>query len=260
MDENGKPVINSIVEPSSSITVSAPDSSAFETGVWYYIITLPVTFSQGVTFTMSGDNMTGEKVISSTFSLKQGSISTSTNMDKNVAYQYHYKTPEMEDLGLSVKWGDRNFGASSSTDAGAWIAFPFATKVLNMYSSKPSYDVVKDCTGNTWRMPTSEEFQELIDQCTWTEETVNGVKGYRISRNGASIFLPLCGLRQQGISKAYENNNMAWYWTWSLKSGDLGTYGPLRYVQDGSHGDFGAIDMTSIDYIMLHVIRPVTDQ
>ena len=55
--------------------------------------------------------------------------------------------------------------------------------------------------GGTWRMPTWDEFQELIDNCTWTWTTLNGVYGGRFTskKNGNSIFLPAAG-SQNGTS------------------------------------------------------------
>ncbi len=60
-----------------------------------------------------------------------------------------------------------------------------------------SVDAAKRIWGNGWRMPTAEEFAELLDEskCTWTWRTVNGRIGYLITSKvpgyeGNSIFLP----------------------------------------------------------------------
>ena len=48
--------------------------------------------------------------------------------------------------------------------------------------------------GSPWRIPTNDEIQELIDKCTWTWTTQDGVKGYEVKGpNGNSIFLPVAG-------------------------------------------------------------------
>ena len=45
-----------------------------------------------------------------------------------------------------------------------------------------------------WRMPTSEQQLELVEQCTWTWTTRNGVFGQLVTGpNGNSIFLPASG-------------------------------------------------------------------
>ena len=41
-----------------------------------------------------------------------------------------------------------------------------------------------------YRMPTKEEFDELIEKCEWKWTKRDGVDGYEVSRNGKSIFLP----------------------------------------------------------------------
>ena len=49
--------------------------------------------------------------------------------------------------------------------------------------------------GGSWRMPTTEEINELIENCTWTWASVNGEIGFLITSNkpgytDRSIFLP----------------------------------------------------------------------
>ena len=51
--------------------------------------------------------------------------------------------------------------------------------------------------GSPWRMPTIDEFQELIDKCTWTWTTQDGVNGCQVDGpNGNAIFLPAAGYRK----------------------------------------------------------------
>lgn len=84
MDNDGMPVVQSVSNPSSSITLMAPEGETFETGVWYYFVTLPVTFSQGVTFTVTSGSLVGTRTISSSFSMERGAFRRSTNMDQNI--------------------------------------------------------------------------------------------------------------------------------------------------------------------------------
>lgn len=77
-------------------------------------------------------------------------------------------------------------------------------------------DVANYKLGGNWRMPTDEEWNELISDCTWQCTMYNGIKGYRVSGNNNSIFLPFAGLRagdelrQTGLS--------TYYWSSSLSS------------------------------------------
>ncbi len=57
--------------------------------------------------------------------------------------------------------------------------------------------------GGKWRMPTREECDELVNNCSWKETTVGGKNGYRAASkvNGNSIFIPDSGCwDKDGIS------------------------------------------------------------
>ena len=51
--------------------------------------------------------------------------------------------------------------------------------------------------GGSWRMPTSEELEELVINCTITSMTLNGVDGCKFESitNGNYIFMPMAGAR-----------------------------------------------------------------
>ena len=66
---------------------------------------------------------------------------------------------------------------------------------------EPEDDVAHVKWGGGWRMPTKAEFNELMDNCTWTWSTMNGVNGYFITSNKSGytdrfIFLPAAGDRR----------------------------------------------------------------
>ena len=117
------------------------------------------------------------------------------------------------DLGLSVMWATMNVGASSPEDYGSYYAWG-ETSPKSSYdkdnsktydNSSYNHDIGGDSStdaaranwGGSWRMPTVEEFQELIDNCNWTWTTLNGKAGYKVvsKKNGNSIFLPAAGSR-----------------------------------------------------------------
>ena len=253
--EDGKPFIDSVIDPSSSVTVVAPDNGVFEPGVWYYIITLPVTFSEGITFTMNTSEERGTKIIKSSFSLKQGNISTSTEMDKNVQYYANCATPELVDLGLSVKWASCNLGANNPEDFGYYYAWgevaPKASygwsnyrwgdgtsSSITKYCLDSSYGQVDGLSlleskddaacinlGEGWRMPTKEEWTELMNNCSWEWTTMNGINGYLISGKKSgftenSIFLPAAGIWEE--SSFNPNNSSPWSVAGSYWSSNLG--------------------------------------
>lgn len=184
---------------------------------------------------------------------------------------------EYVDLGLSVKWATCNIGAEEPEDYGDYFAwgetepyysslFPLVWKegheegycVGNSYIDydsilKPPYkkyrtdgktvlapedDAAHVNRGGEWRMPTREEFEELLDKknCTWTWTSVCGIQGYKVESRikgfkGNYIFLP----GADSFNKTrWDNSHMGLYWSstlygsraWSLEfvSNDIGMY------------------------------------
>ena len=71
--------------------------------------------------------------------------------------------------------------------------------------------------GSPWRMPTADEFKELIDNCTWIWTTQDGVEGYQVDGpNGNVIFLPIAGYYEGSVLK--EAGSQGRYWLSSLYS------------------------------------------
>ena len=77
----------------------------------------------------------------------------------------------------------------------------------------PQYDAATANWGGDWRMPTKTEMQELINNCTWTWTTQNGVNGYKVTSkvNSNYIFLPAAGCRDG--SSLYCAGSSGFYWS-----------------------------------------------
>ena len=133
---------------------------------------------------------------------------------------------EWVDLGLSVKWATKNVGASEPEYNGsyyAWGETSTKTSYTNSnyyYSNNPSIlpaskDAANYRWGGNWRMPTKEEAEELMNNCTWTQEYYYGVYGYRVKSkvNDNSIFIPFAGYNGGSSS-----NTGGWYWTSTYNS------------------------------------------
>lgn len=105
------------------------------------------------------------------------------------------------DLGLSVKWASKNYGASSPEDHGYtehWEGPSYNSSTgyvaPNTDISGTSYDVARKNMGAPWRIPRKSEVQELFNRCTVTVFTLNDVTGMRFKGpNGNSIFIPFVG-------------------------------------------------------------------
>ena len=166
-----------------------------------------------------------------------------------VHVNYSAAKPEAVDLGLSVKWATFNLGATKPEEYGdyfawgetepkeeyTWVNYKFRTSgdsysnvKFSKYNTSSSYDPIDNKTvldpeddaaavnlGGSWRMPTLAECKELVNNCTWTWTTQNGVNGRLVSGpNGNSIFLPAAGYRN-GTS-LYDAGSFGYYWSSSL--------------------------------------------
>lgn len=97
-------------------------------------------------------------------------------------------SPSPVNLGLSVNWADRNLYTQTSSGTGRFYTW---AKASNYESGR---DVAMYATNGNWRLPTKAEIQELLDNCTAAQATVNGVTGVRFTAsNGKSIFIPDVG-------------------------------------------------------------------
>lgn len=161
--------------------------------------------------------------------------------------------PQFVDLGLpsGTLWATCNIGAASPEDYGDYFAwgetegyndgktdFSWSTykwcngsySTLTKYNTSSRYGNVDNMTeleieddaayvnwGPAWRMPSEEQFSELINSSYTTTEwtTQNGVNGQKITSktNGNSIFLPAAGFRS---SSSHDGSGD--YWSRTLSS------------------------------------------
>ena len=193
-----------------------------------------------------------------------------TKIDSIVAYGENTNNDdshECVDLGLSVKWATCNVGADSPEEYGNYYAWGETTpkseyteensktyeKNIGDISGNPEYDAATANWGDGWRMPTEVEIRELLDSCTWTWTTQNGVEGYKVAskENSNYIFLPAAGYRRGSwLSNA---GSMGCYWSSAPYESDTQSAYSLDFYS-GFHGP----DWCG-RYFGLSV-RPVTDK
>lgn len=157
------------------------------------------------------------------------------------------------DLGLSVKWASFNVGATKPEEYGHYIAWgetapkDFYDWQYYKFAGITDYAVTKykvgaandktvleaeddaahvNC-GGEWRMPTKQEFDELIEKCTWELTVLNGVYGCKFTSKvegftDNSIFLPAAGymrattgLKNDGDEGRYWSSTLCAYETTS---------------------------------------------
>lgn len=162
--------------------------------------------------------------------------------------------PQAIDLGLSVKWASCNVGAESPEEYGSYFAWGETEEKTDKYSSKSvtyglsiselesrgiigsdgnltaEYDAATANWGGDWRMPTSDEMEELLNNCTWEWTTQNGVNGRKVTGpNGNFIFLPAAGYCY-GTSLDYAGS-VGYYWSAMPYGGSYDAY-CLRFDSD----------------------------
>ena len=155
---------------------------------------------------------------------------------------------EYVDLGLSVKWATCNVGANSPEEYGNYYAWG-ETSTKSSYTSDNSktygksmgdigsdsaYDAARANWGGSWRLPTYEEMQELIDNCDWTWTTQGGKRGYKVTsrKNGVSIFIPAAGYRY-GTSLHYDGQSGYYCTSTPYESNTSHAYG--LYFNSSAH-------------------------
>lgn len=166
--------------------------------------------------------------------------------------------PDAIDLGLSVNWADMNVGAKYIEDYGNYYAWGetstketynrdtyFDGQTYTKYNYEggktvldPEDDAAYVNWGDSWRMPTKAEWQELIDSCTWTWTTQNGINGYKVTSNKEGytdkfIFLPAAGGRSgNGL---YDVGSFGYYWSSSLYNSYSNNAWDLYFLSSGYH-------------------------
>ena len=117
--------------------------------------------------------------------------------------------PHMIDLGLpsGTKWACCNLGATTPSEVGDYYRwgetmpidgdiskYPYKGVFIGKNIAGTKYDAARVNWGVSWRMPTKEQAEELIDNCTvedlyWKGVNCSVVEG----TNGNHIFLPHMG-------------------------------------------------------------------
>ena len=199
------------------------------------------------------------------------------------------------DLGLDVFWASCNIGASHEYEYGSYYAWgeintkssysitnyrwwkyndttedviitkynPTDLKggpVDNLTQLLLEDDVANYKLKGNWRIPTRDECQELINNCTYSVTTVNGKKGLKFTSKiegfvDRSIFFPFCGIKQ-GSYFEYAGEN-GYYWSSSLDLAPPDDAYPLRvFVRNNYPNTSANFSLLRSDGIS---IRPVCD-
>ena len=193
--------------------------------------------------------------------------------DERVLDIIHNEDDRWVDLGLpsGILWAKYNVGASSPEEYGGYYAwgetetkssytlenykfYNYSTKsYINIGDdiSGTQYDVAHVKWGNGARMPRLAEIEEIINNCSWSVSTYNGVKGMTVTGyNGNSIFLPFAGSRD---GEPYGEGEVGHYWAGTFSEDDGNDYAYYLYFYDDIYWDDLWRGIGSS-------VRPVTDK
>lgn len=203
-----------------------------------------------------------------------------TNSSETAEQQQQQKAlPEISneqavDLGLSsgTIWAGWNVGATSAEQCGDYYAWG-ETKTKKEYSNFNYFDLkngadFEDFTtyyneggktsircsnrdvawvkwGHQWAIPTKDQADELVRECTWTWMKYNGANGFAVTGpNGKSLFLPAAGEHYTGLDSSQKDVNevisvgeQAMYWTSELSKEYSASAYILSFVQKKAEVD-----------------------
>ena len=190
-----------------------------------------VAFTTNAQSTLNGDmNYDGEKNITDVMLL----VDEILNGTKPQAYLScpDGNHPHLIDLGLpsGTKWACCNVGAAMPDDYGGYYAwgetveksiyapetYQYAYEdangsyyingkkytVINLGSdiAGTQYDVAHVKWGGKWQIPSLDQINELLNNCSYAWTSMNGVNGGKFTgSSGGTIFLPAAGYRKEDL-------------------------------------------------------------
>ena len=194
-------------------TAVAASATADLTGTTNIFLMLPQTLTSSAKLKMVIDSEEYE-----------AELSGSWQAGKTYTYSVTKEPEEIFiDLGLpsGTKWAKMNVGANAETDYGNFYMYGNGPSTYNSSASaypgteaplRSYYDTAYRTWGGSWHMPTKAQWQELINNTTYTWTTINGVNGGKFTAsNGNYIFIPAAGYWFSG--SRYSEGSTGRYWS-----------------------------------------------
>ncbi len=198
---------------------------------------------------------------------------------------------KMVDLGLSVKWASYNVGAVNPWEPGNFYAYgeiePKTEYTLENYQwyydndgeegyaqweeyfrlgatiTGTNYDVAHVKWGDQWRIPTQDEWRELINNCEFTWTGMQGMTGVLATSmiNGNSIFLPAAG---NMVDAEHTHDQLGcFYWTSTETAFDGSDYQECRNYRanlDAQTHSAEGYDYPEVGFSIRPVYGPVPEE
>lgn len=162
------------------------------------------------------------------FAAGESGYITMPSQEENKGWADVYYYPESAvDLGLSVRWATMNIGATTAYEAGIFCSwgdadgtntstYSYYNESVHAIAGNPEYDIVTKEWGERWQIPSQEQWQELMDNCTWTYayDSEKSMYGYTVTgKNGNQIYLPMYAVYDRIPTGVVFSSSYGYYWT-----------------------------------------------
>ena len=109
-DKDGKPTVKAVEEGSAEVRLMAPDGETFESGVWYYLVTLPASLEKGYTILLEGEGVQGTVRSSNAIALNRNKFRSAELSSNRVDYKaesdYDIENPGVRAYLENVDYSD----------------------------------------------------------------------------------------------------------------------------------------------------------
>lgn len=221
-----------VVWSSSNTDVATIDSSGKVTAVGKgdAVITVKTTdggFTATCNVSVNTINVLEPESVDLGLSVKWASFNLGASKPEDVGYYYQYAgTRDVSDTSIDLQWSNCPHHIGSNNETG-WTKYCHLDSPSywsgkgspdNKTVLEPEDDAAYVVLGGKWRIPTIEEFEELIENCDAKWDTLNGVKGiwFTSKKEGYTdkkIFLPISGYR---FESGFWDKNYGFYRSSSL--------------------------------------------
>ena len=151
-DNDAKPIVTDVQAGNSEVSLSAPAGKTFESGVWYYVVTLPVALEKGYTIFLEGEGVQGTVRSSNSIVLNRSKF-RSAKLD---ASRVDYKKESEYDI--------ENAGVRAYLEQVDYTNDPdYSQSYVSDYSGSDKPNPVKiswEGTANTIRMSTAPDLSD----------------------------------------------------------------------------------------------------
>ncbi len=223
VDQNGK--VTAVSKGTATITATAKDGSGVNSSCEIVVdkIDIPDAVDLGLSVYWGSFNMGASKPEEPGDYYAWGE--TETYYEEGSAQSEKAVWKEGKDIDgywwYSYKWCTCEETYHTLTSITKYNTDKHYGKVDNKTVLEAGDDVASAMLGNSWRMPTEAEWDELknTDNCSWEWTTLNEVHGYKVTSKkegytDKSIFLPAAGYRDRTTFSYLDEKG--YYWSSSL--------------------------------------------